>query len=739
MRPRLSTRIILELNFPAIRGKNLIFTRGLMLFHYFFFLIFLLSLFCSITHAQTITYEYDENSSTNGKGRMTSVTDLSGTTKLYYDITGREVQTDKVVDGNSYSIRNTYDSLGRIVSIQYPDVTTVNYVYNGPWLDRVYEGSTDYIKYTGYNALGQAGSLIYNNAVIADYYYADDFPYACQNKTFVLCTLKIHAGSTIYQSLSYGHDQVGNITQVSDDVNGVQYFYYDELNRLISTTGPYGANNTAATISYGYDQIGNMTCNSRVSTCSVSTPNYFYPASGSTSMRPHAVITAGPNNYVYDANGNMIGGAGRTITYDPENRPASITTPTGTTTFIYDGNGRRVKKTIGGSTTVYIGKLYECAAVGTCSKYIFAEGKKIAIKPTGTTGEIYYYHNDNLGSTSVITDKNGAKVQSLLYYPFGETRSNTGSIDVRHKYTSQELDDSTGLYFYNARYYEPVLARFISPDSIIQSRKSSQFLNRYSYAMNNPVRYVDPTGHSIPSCSYGNTCTTNTGSLSNGGGSSGSFGCPPNCGPGASSTIPGFGSNSGNNCPGCNTPGPFCFSCPGIGGGAGGSSSGSSSTGPLLAQGPGQIPPIPMGNPSAVELMRSLGDLPGQTIDNMNLNSEDPLIQQAFENQRRRQELTEAIARGIPSGSSVDAIEVFDQSGNLITIRPDRDPELRNLTVSDSSIQNPMSPIGREERTTIDGIGGSPSLSPLPSLVPDVIECHPCPGDEAIGTSPFAN
>src|SRR5439155_2321375 len=114
-------------------------------------------------------------------------------------------------------------------------------------------------------------------------------------------------------------------------------------------------------------------------------------------------------------------------------------------------------------------------------------------------GTPYYYHTDHLGSTSVITDANGAQVQSLTYYPYGGTRTNTPSgspaVDVPYKYTGKELDTSTGLYFYEARYYDPGLGKFISADTIVPNSHNPQDLNRYTYALNNPFLYTDPTGH----------------------------------------------------------------------------------------------------------------------------------------------------------------------------------------------------------------------------------------------------
>ena len=201
-------------------------------------------------------------------------------------------------------------------------------------------------------------------------------------------------------------------------------------------------------------------------------------------IKPHAVTQAGSNTYTYDANGNMLSGAGRTLTYDHENKPTSINSMS----LSYDGNGDRVKK----GSTVYIEKLFECVS-GSCTKYIFANGRRVALKRS--TGEVNYYSQDHLGSTTIVTSATGAKVEEIYYYPYGATRSDTGSVNLTHKYTGQELDPETNLYYYGARYYDAVLARFISTDPIVPGFSDPQLLNRFSYAGNNPLRYIDPTGN----------------------------------------------------------------------------------------------------------------------------------------------------------------------------------------------------------------------------------------------------
>jgi RHS repeat-associated protein len=451
---------------------------------------FLFGIFCFTPVVQadvTITYHYDEAASTNGIGRLTSVTDTSGSSRIYYNNMGGVSRTDKVVDGTTYTTQTGYDILGRVSSITYPDNSVVNYAYTGSALDRVYEGSTNYAQYSGYNALGKPATMTTGNGVIATYTYSNTANGTCPQQNFRTCTVAI--GN--FQTLTYGYDNnqagVGNVTSVANTANGNQAFVYDDLYRLTSATGPYG------TLTYAYDQIGNMICNSQISSCSQASPNYTYPPSGAGSALPHAVTTAGTNSYSYDLNGNMLQGAGRTMTYDLQNRPTRIIAAGGTTNFVYDGGGGRVKKIVGSTTTLYIGKLYECAN-GSCSKHIFAGGQRVALKPVGSA-EIYYYHSDHLGSSSVVTNASGAKVQDLAYYPYGQTRINTGTVDVHHKYTSQELDDSTGLYFYNARYYDPVLGRFIQADTIIPNGADPQAFNRYSYVRNNPINLVDPSGH----------------------------------------------------------------------------------------------------------------------------------------------------------------------------------------------------------------------------------------------------
>jgi RHS repeat-associated protein len=163
-----------------------------------------------------------------------------------------------------------------------------------------------------------------------------------------------------------------------------------------------------------------------------------------------------------------------------------------TANFYYDADGAQVKTVVNGVTTYYVGNHYEVKN-SVVTKYYFAGATRLAVR-TGTT--LSYLLSDHIGSSSVTTDANGVKTASALYKAFGETRFSSGNLGTDYKFTGQREEASLGIYFFNARWFDPSLGRFTSPDSIVPtSTQGTQAWDRYAFVNNNPVRYTDPTGH----------------------------------------------------------------------------------------------------------------------------------------------------------------------------------------------------------------------------------------------------
>ncbi len=159
--------------------------------------------------------------------------------------------------------------------------------------------------------------------------------------------------------------------------------------------------------------------------------------------------------------------------------------------FVYDGDGNRIKKLENGVSTVYINRYYEKNLTASEeTKHYFLGAKEVAFKK-GTN--LYYLLTDHLGSTSVITDSAGNHMDAATYYPFGSRRASDVTLTDK-LFTGQEADQ-TGLDFFEARYYDTSLGRFISSDSVVPGATNPQAFNRYAYTVNNPLKYIDPTGH----------------------------------------------------------------------------------------------------------------------------------------------------------------------------------------------------------------------------------------------------
>jgi YD repeat-containing protein len=179
----------------------------------------------------------------------------------------------------------------------------------------------------------------------------------------------------------------------------------------------------------------------------------------------HAVTLMGSDSFTYDANGNQItrdvGDNSYTLSYDAENRLVSVS-GAATATFVYDGDGNRVKGTVNGTTITYVGNYFEwIGSTSTMKKFYYAGSIRLAMRTGSST--LRFLLGDHLGSTSITTDSSGNYQTELRYYPWGERRYADGSIPTTFQYTGQRWDSGIGLYFYGARYYDLIFTDHQAP------------------------------------------------------------------------------------------------------------------------------------------------------------------------------------------------------------------------------------------------------------------------------------
>ncbi|MFY0565416.1 FG-GAP-like repeat-containing protein [Archangium lansingense] len=420
----------------------------------------------TLADGKQVRWTYDEAGHGAGRGTLTSVMEPSGSESRNYDSAGRVTSLTKCVTGVCYTSSQSYDVAGRLARVTYPDGEAVTYGYDTAGRLGSVSG---YVNAFTYNGRGQLLTAAYANGTTARFTYSDVRQWMTEASV-------TGPEGTLYQA-GYGYDAGGRVTSMSSATNSLSNlgYGYDALNRLTSVTG----NQSQA---FSYDALGNITWNSQVG-------NYQY-ADGT---HRHAATVAGGNTYTYDANGHLVSGGGRTLTWDADNRLASVTTASGTTAFAYDATGQRVVKSGPSGVTRYFGALVELGSRGFAKNYYAGPllvARRDAIGPT-------WYHQDHLGSVRALTNQAGQKVASYDYSAFGATvaSSTTGALVANSRgYGGHEVDE-TGLVYMNARYYDPQLGRFISPDALVPSSGNPQALNRYAYVYNNPISNTDPTGH----------------------------------------------------------------------------------------------------------------------------------------------------------------------------------------------------------------------------------------------------
>ena len=437
-----------------------------------------------------VSYNYDALGVANSKGRLTSVSSsVSSNSYGAYDAMGRALSYSQTTDGQVYSIGYTYNLAGDLVQETYPSGRVVTTGYDAAGRVNAVTGTSGtlnriYLTAANYAPQGAIATMSLGNALTE----TTQFNNRLQPTSIGLGTLV---------SFGYGYGTTnnnGNLLSQSISIPGwgvTQSYGYDALNRLTSAS-----ESASWSQSYGYDQYGNRT--------SVTSPTYLptyapAPAVNATNNRISDVA------FTYDAVGNLTrapivpGGALQNYGYDAENRLISFNS--GAATYSYDGDGKRVKKTVGSATTIFV---YDVGG------RLIAEYFSTA---STTGGGTLYLTDDHLGSTRVVTDASGNLKGRHDYLPFGEeipsgiggrtTTMEYGSNDgVRQRFTGKEWDTETGLDYFGARYLSAAQGRWTIPDWSegaapvpYADLHDPQTLNLYAYVRNNPLTRSDPDGH----------------------------------------------------------------------------------------------------------------------------------------------------------------------------------------------------------------------------------------------------
>lgn len=427
-----------------------------------------------------ITYTYDAGA--NGTGRLTAMSDASGSMTISYDPRGLRTGETRNIDGTSLTVGYGYDDAGLLSSITYPSGKVVTY-------DLDAAGRIDGVDLSG------AGG----NQVIADNF--SHLPFGPTkgwtmgnglsiNRSYDQDYRIIALGDSILPR-SYTYDPAGNITAI----NGTDFdadYSYDDLNRLESadTQSPL----VAIQQEFGYDAVGNRLSLTATEGGNQTAENYGYPTDSNRLMSVDLV------SYQYDAVGNLTADGDRQYDYDDRNRMVGVREGVVTlTSYDYNGDGERVLRTAGSVTTRFFfglsGELLgEYGGSGNALReYVYLNGEPLAIlDPAETT----FAHTDHLMTPRAVTDDAGTVIWRWDSLPFGESApsedpdGDNEQFVFNLRFPGQYFDNESGSHYNYFRFYNPHTGRYNESDPI----GLIGGVNTYLYAASNPLVSADPSG-----------------------------------------------------------------------------------------------------------------------------------------------------------------------------------------------------------------------------------------------------
>ena len=403
----------------------------------------------------TISFAYDDTD------RRESMTDGAGTTTYGYDPIGR--LTSSVRGGRTTGY--AYDGAGRPQSVTYPvSGGSVGYAYDTAGrLQTITDWASRTTTY-GYDDASRVTSITRPGSL------ATTIGYDELNRPLSVATTK--SGNPLLTQ-TYTYDPDGNLATYGDDA-GTATFGYDDLDRLTSAAFPGGQSYT-----YGYDSVGNLT--------SAVTPT------GSRTLTYDLADRITSAGYTYNNDGALTADPTRTYTYDGFGGLTGIGGAT-TASYTLDGDGNRVNQTVAGIPTSFDLDLRSATptVLGDGIRRYLPGDPSAGYEQAGVW---YTALADQTGSPQSYVSQSGVQSSITRWDPFGAVRP--GSTFAAGIGYAGEWADATGLVNLRARAYDPGVGRFTSRDGFAGLLPLPQTANRYSYALNGPYRYSDPTGHFV--------------------------------------------------------------------------------------------------------------------------------------------------------------------------------------------------------------------------------------------------
>lgn len=452
-----------------------------------------------------ISYVYFTSSENNGKlgSIIKSVKGTATSRRIFsYDNFGRIVSVHIYNHKNNKNkyIKYAYDDIGQLCTITYPNSVVVDYEYDCYGnKKRILVNGKEAYRITQSN--GRDFSALFSEKIkikekydisghltsrrVSKFDASNDSQFEFEDFDGALPVIPISSKTdnddeNTLLSLQYGYDEkTDNMifrSGMMDDVE--ESFEYDELDRLVSYYGLDGQSKRVE-----YDGSGNITFKTDLGAFDYA-----------SSAHPHRLTEV-------ENEEENISKMARNITYNDLSLVSLIEDATELYSMSFDygvDNERMVsvlKKGNATLRTVYSYDNYEeVVENGKTSYYYYLGDNLIYIKQNGV-GKLYLACGDHLGSIVRVFDEDANVVFKAKYDAWGVQECEINSISLRRGYIGQEEMPEFGLVNLNARLYDPMLGRFISPDNFVQSPENSQNYNRYAYCINNPLKFSDPSGN----------------------------------------------------------------------------------------------------------------------------------------------------------------------------------------------------------------------------------------------------